>query len=112
MAERVGVHESTVSRVVSNKYMQTPRGILPMKYFFATGIGTLDGNDVSSMKVKERIKNLVEGEEPRKPLSDQRLADMLKREGILLARRTVAKYREELNIPSSGRRKGMKTPSP
>ncbi len=111
VAERVGVHESTVSRVVSNKYMQTPRGILPMKYFFATGIGTLDGNDVSAMKVKERIKNLVEGEEARRPLSDQRLADMLKREGILLARRTVAKYREELNIPSSGRRKGMKTPS-
>ena len=108
VAERVGVHESTVSRVVSNKYMQTPRGVLPMKYFFATGIGTLDGNDVSSMKVKERLKSMVDGEDPKRPLSDQRLADLLKREGILLARRTVAKYREELNIPSSGRRKGKK----
>ncbi len=108
VAERVGVHESTVSRVVSNKYMQTPRGILPMKFFFATGIGTLDGTDVSSMKVKERIKALVEGEDARRPMSDQRLADLLKREGILLARRTVAKYREELNIPSSSRRKGTK----
>ena len=106
VAERVGVHESTVSRVVSNKYMETPRGILPMKYFFATGIGTLDGTDVSSLKVKESLKALVEAEDPRRPLSDQRIADLLKREGILLARRTVAKYREELNIPSSGRRRG------
>jgi len=105
VAERVGVHESTVSRVVSNKYMQTPRGILPMKYFFNTGIGTMDGGDVSAMRVKERLKSLVDGEDPRHPLSDQVLADLLKREGILLARRTVAKYREELNIPSSGRRK-------
>ncbi|MGC8723700.1 MAG: RNA polymerase factor sigma-54 [Acidobacteriota bacterium] len=105
VAERVGVHESTVSRVVSNKYMQTPRGILPMKYFFNTGIGTMDGGDVSAMRVKERLKSLVDAEDPRHPLSDQVLADLLKREGILLARRTVAKYREELNIPSSGRRK-------
>ncbi len=105
VAERVGVHESTVSRVVSNKYMQTPRGILPMKYFFNTGIGTMDGGDVSAMRVKERLKSLVDVEDPRHPLSDQVLADLLKREGILLARRTVAKYREELNIPSSGRRK-------
>jgi RNA polymerase sigma-54 factor len=105
VADRVGVHESTVSRVVSNKYMQTPRGILPMKYFFTTGISTLDGADVSAMRVKERIKTLVESESPRSPFSDQRLADILKREGILLARRTVAKYREELNIPTSARRK-------
>ncbi len=106
VAERVGVHESTVSRVVSNKYMQTPRGILPMKYFFNTGINTLNGADVSSLRVKERIKVLVDAENQKKPLSDQQIADTLRREGILLARRTVAKYREELNIPSSGRRKG------
>jgi RNA polymerase sigma-54 factor len=86
--------------------METPRGILPMKYFFATGIGTLDGTDVSSLKVKESLKVLVEAEDPKRPLSDQRIADLLKREGILLARRTVAKYREELSIPSSGRRRG------
>jgi RNA polymerase sigma-54 factor len=105
VAERVGVHESTVSRVVSNKYMQTPRGIFPMKYFFNTGIGTLEGADVSSLRVKERLKTFVDAEDPKSPLSDQRLADVLKREGILLARRTVAKYREELNIPPSGRRR-------
>ncbi len=108
VAERVGVHESTVSRVVSNKYMQTPRGVLPMKFFFSTGISTLDGVDVSAMKVKERIKALVEGESPAAPLSDQRIADILKREGVLLARRTVAKYREELNISTSARRKARK----
>ena len=108
VAERVGVHESTVSRVVSNKYIQTPRGLFPMKYFFSTGIGTLEGSDVSSLKVKERLQVLVEAEDPRSPLSDQRLADLLKREGILLARRTVAKYREELNIPPSGRRRVRK----
>jgi RNA polymerase sigma-54 factor len=86
--------------------MQTPRGILPMKYFFNTGINTLNGADVSSLRVKERIKVLVDAENQKKPLSDQQIADTLRREGILLARRTVAKYREELNIPSSGRRKG------
>lgn len=105
VADRVGVHESTVSRVVSNKHMQTPRGIFPMKYFFNTGLSTLDGVDVSSMKVKERIKSLVEGEDPGRPVSDQRLADLLKREGVILARRTVAKYREELRIPTSSQRK-------
>jgi len=106
VAERVGVRESTVSRVVSNKYMQTPRGIFPMKYFFNTGINTLDGADVSALRVKERIKALVETEPPGRPHSDQQIADLLRREGILLARRTVAKYREEMNIPTSGRRKG------
>jgi len=108
VADRVGVHESTVSRVVSNKYMQTPRGILPMKYFFNTGINTLDGVDVSALRVKERIKALIEGESPVSPMSDQRIADILKREGILLARRTVAKYREELHIQTSARRKARK----
>jgi RNA polymerase sigma-54 factor len=105
VAERVGVHESTVSRVASNKYMQTPRGILAMKYFFNTGISTLDGVDVSALRVKERIKALVEGESHGSPMSDQRIADILKREGVLLARRTVAKYREELHIHTSARRK-------
>jgi len=110
VAERVGVHESTVSRVVSNKYMQTPRGVFPMKYFFNTGINTLDGADVSALRVKERIKALVETEPPARPHSDQQIADLLRREGILLARRTVAKYREEMNIPTSGRRKGHAHP--
>lgn len=108
VAERVGVHESTVSRVVSNKYIQTPRGVLPMKYFFNTGISTMDGPDVSSMKVKDLVKRIVEAEDPERPLSDQRIAELLRREGILLARRTVAKYREELGIPSSNQRRTRK----
>jgi RNA polymerase sigma-54 factor len=110
VAERVGVHESTVSRVVSNKYMQTPRGVLPMKYFFNTGINTLDGADVSALRVKERIKAMIDSEPTGRPHSDQQIADLLRREGILLARRTVAKYREELSIPTSGRRKGHAHP--
>jgi len=112
VADRVGVHESTVSRVVSNKYMQTPRGILAMKYFFNTGISTLDGVDVSALRVKERIRALVEAESPGAPLSDQRLADILKREGVLLARRTVAKYREERHIPTPARRRARGSTPP
>jgi len=108
VAERVGVHESTVSRVVSNKYIQIPRGVLPMMYFFNTGISTMDGPDVSSMKVKDLLKQIVKAEDPERPLSDQRIAELLRREGILLARRTVAKYREELGIIPSNQRKTRK----
>lgn len=104
IAERVGVHESTVSRVVSNKYMLTPKGIISMKDFFATGIQTIEGKDISQQKVKSMIGKLIEEELPEKPLSDQQIVSILKREGILLARRTVAKYREEMKIPSSSRR--------
>lgn len=104
IAERVGVHESTVSRVVSNKYMLTPKGIISMKDFFASGIQTIEGKDVSQQKVKSMIKKLIEEELPEKPLSDQQIVSILKREGILLARRTVAKYREDLRIPPSSQR--------
>ncbi|MCX7830508.1 MAG: RNA polymerase factor sigma-54 [Acidobacteria bacterium] len=104
ISERVGVHESTVSRVVANKYMLTPKGIISMKDFFATGIQTIEGKDISQQKVKSMIAKLIEEELPEKPLSDQQIVSILKREGILLARRTVAKYREDMKIPPSSQR--------
>lgn len=105
VAEDIGMHESTISRVVSNKYMYTPRGLFPMKYFFHSGVDSARGENVSSLVVKERIKKLVEAEDPGRPLSDSKIMKMLQREGIRLARRTVAKYREEMAIPSSDKRK-------
>jgi len=105
VAEDIGMHESTISRVVSNKYMYTPRGLFPMKYFFHSGVDSARGENVSSLVVKERIKKLVEAEDPARPLSDSKIMKMLQREGIRLARRTVAKYREEMAIPSSDKRK-------
>ena len=105
VAEDIGMHESTISRVVSNKYMYTPRGLFPMKYFFHSGVDSARGENVSSLVVKERIKKLVESEDPSRPLSDSKIMRMLQREGIRLARRTVAKYREEMAIPSSDKRK-------
>jgi len=105
VAEDIGMHESTISRVVSNKYMYTPRGLFPMKYFFHSGVDSARGENVSSMVVKERIRKVVEAEDPTRPLSDSKIMRMLQKEGIRLARRTVAKYREEMMIPSSDKRK-------
>jgi RNA polymerase sigma-54 factor len=105
VAEDIGMHESTISRVVSNKYMYTPRGLFPMKYFFHSGVDSARGENVSSMVVKERIRKVVEAEDPERPLSDSKIMRMLQKEGIRLARRTVAKYREEMAIPSSDKRK-------
>ncbi|MFN7987468.1 MAG: RNA polymerase factor sigma-54 [Thermoanaerobaculia bacterium] len=105
VADDIGMHESTVSRVVSNKWMSTPRGLLPMKFFFHSAISSSAGEDVSSLAVKGKIKALVDAEDPSRPLSDARLSELLAREGIRIARRTVAKYREELHIPSSSIRK-------
>jgi len=105
VAEDIGMHESTISRVVSNKYMYTPRGLFPMKFFFHSGVDSARGENVSSLVVKERIRKLVEAEDSSRPLSDSKIMKMLQREGIRLARRTVAKYREEMNIPSSDKRK-------
>ena len=98
------MHESTVSRVTTNKYVHTPQGVFELKYFFTTGIKGADG-DMSSSSVKERIRTLIVAEDSRKPLSDQDLVDALKKENIDIARRTVAKYRENLGITSSSRRK-------
>ncbi len=105
VAEDIGMHESTVSRVVSNKYIHTPRGVLPMKYFFHSGIDREYGEDISSLTVKRKIEQMIGNEDPKDPLSDSELMRMLNREGIQIARRTVAKYRDELNIPSSTDRK-------
>ena len=105
VAEDIGMHESTVSRVVSNKWMATPRGLVPMKFFFHSAIASSVGEDVSSLAVKGKIRSLVEAEDPAHPLSDARLAELLLRDGIRIARRTVAKYREELRIPASSIRR-------
>ena len=105
VADDIQMHESTVSRVVSNKYMHTPRGLFLMKYFFHSGIDSDTGEDISSLTVKKKIQSFIEGEDPRKPLSDSKIMKILNDEGINIARRTVAKYRDELNIPSSTDRK-------
>jgi RNA polymerase sigma-54 factor len=101
VAEDIGMHESTVSRVVSNKYIHTPRGLFPMKFFFHSGIDRAYGEDISSLTVKRKIQQLIQSEDGKRPLSDSALARLLHKEGIQIARRTVAKYRDELGIPSS-----------
>lgn len=104
VASEIGMHESTVSRAVSRKYVHTPRGTLPLRAFFASGIDTEDGGEASSTAIQDMIRQLVEAEDPRKPLSDARLAESLKASGVPVARRTVAKYREALGIASSHER--------
>lgn len=105
VAEVVGVHETTVSRAVSGKYIETPQGIFEMKYFFTAGIQTASGDGLSNTSVKDMIADIFEKEDPTKPLSDQEVVKMLKEKGIVIARRTVAKYRTELNILPSNLRK-------
>ncbi len=105
VAEVVGVHETTVSRAVSGKYMQTPQGIFEMKYFFTAGIQTASGEGMSNTSVKDMISEMFKKEDPTKPLSDQEIVKMLQEKGIVIARRTVAKYRSELNILPSNLRK-------
>jgi RNA polymerase sigma-54 factor len=105
VANDIGMHESTVSRVVTNKYMHTPQGVFEMKYFFHSGISSSYGESVSSVTIKQRIRKIIENEDPRKPLSDSKIVSILQREGLVLARRTIAKYREELKISTSNQRK-------
>jgi RNA polymerase sigma-54 factor len=105
VANDIGMHESTVSRVVTNKYMHTPQGVFEMKYFFHSGISSSYGESVSSVTIKQRIRKIIENEDPRKPLSDSKIVSILQKEGLMLARRTIAKYREELKIPTSNQRK-------
>jgi RNA polymerase sigma-54 factor len=105
VANDIGMHESTVSRVVNNKYMHTPQGVFEMKYFFHSGISSQFGESVSSVTIKQRIKKIIEAEDARKPLSDSKIVSILQKEGLMLARRTIAKYREELKIPTSNQRK-------
>jgi RNA polymerase sigma-54 factor len=103
----IGMHESTVSRVVSNKYMHTPQGVFEMRYFFHSGIASVGGEHVSSVTIKQRIRKIVEEENPKRPLSDSKIVKILEEEGLVLARRTIAKYREELRIPPSNQRKNL-----
>ena len=105
VANDIGMHESTVSRVVTNKYMHTPQGVFELKYFFHSGIASQFGEAVSSVTIKQRIRKIIEQEDPHKPLSDSKVVNILQREGLELARRTIAKYREELKIPTSNQRK-------
>ena len=105
VANDISMHESTVSRVVTNKYMHTPQGVFEMKYFFHSGINSAYGESVSSVTIKQRIRKIIENEDPRKPLSDSKIVSILQREGLDLARRTIAKYREELKISTSNQRK-------
>jgi RNA polymerase sigma-54 factor len=113
IADRIGMHESTVSRVTSNKYMQTPRGTFELKYFFTSAIAAagIGGDAHSSEAVKHRIKELIDNEAPRRILSDDKIVAMLHAEGVDIARRTVAKYREAMRIPSSVQRRRMKNPA-
>ncbi|MEL6711054.1 MAG: RNA polymerase factor sigma-54 [Pseudomonadota bacterium] len=105
VADQLGLHESTVSRVTSHKFMQTPRGTFAFKYFFSSKVKTADGGSVSSTAVCAQIRQLVQAEPSHKPLSDNALTEALKAQGIAIARRTVAKYRESLRIPPSGERR-------
>ncbi|WP_130471997.1 RNA polymerase factor sigma-54 [Candidatus Magnetaquicoccus inordinatus] len=107
VADDIGVHESTASRVTSNKYIHTPRGIFELKYFFSSSLVSQSGENHSSEAVKFKIQKLVESESPSRPYSDEKLAKLLKDQGIIVARRTIAKYRDILNIPSSSRRKQL-----
>ena len=105
VAEDINMHESTISRVTTNKYAYTPQGIFELKYFFNSSIKRVHGEAIASASVQEKIKRLVESEDPRKPYSDSKMADMLKADNIDIARRTVAKYREMMGILSSSKRK-------
>ncbi|HEY8683918.1 MAG TPA: RNA polymerase factor sigma-54 [Rhodanobacter sp.] len=104
VAEEVGMHESTISRVTTRKYLHTPRGTFELKYFFSSGVSTEDGGSASATAIQAMLRKLIGTEDARKPLSDQAIAEELKRKGIQVARRTVAKYREGLRIPSSSER--------
>jgi RNA polymerase sigma-54 factor len=105
VAEVINMHESTVSRVTNEKFVQTPRGVLPLKYFFSSGLSTTGGEDVSARGIKAQIQKLVEDEDPKRPLTDQAIVNILKDGGVQIARRTVAKYRDQLGVLSARMRK-------
>ena len=105
VADDIEMHESTVSRVTTNKYVHTPQGIFSLKYFFNASIGRFNGEAIASESVKEKIRKIISNEDSRRPLSDQRIAEMLKSANIDIARRTVTKYREAMNVLSSTKRR-------
>jgi RNA polymerase sigma-54 factor len=107
IADELGLHESTISRVTTNKYMLTPRGIFELKYFFGSSVATDTGGTCSATAIRALIKKLVEQENPKKPYSDNQITDLLAKQGIVVARRTIAKYRESLNIAPASLRKSL-----
>lgn len=107
VADMAGIHESTVSRVTANKYVQTPRGLYPLKFFFSGGIEDTSGEERSVLSIKSYLKELLENESPLNPYSDQQLADLMLKKGFKLSRRTVTKYRKEMDIPSSFKRRRL-----
>jgi RNA polymerase sigma-54 factor len=109
VAEEIGMHESTISRVTTNKYMHTPRGVFEFKYFFSSHLSSANGEDQSSTSVRAKIRKMIGAENPAKPLSDSKIAHLLAEEGISVARRTVAKYREAMQIESSSERRQRPT---
>jgi RNA polymerase sigma-54 factor len=106
VADVINMHESTVSRVTNEKYVQTPRGLLPLKFFFSSGLQTSTGEDASARSIKAQIQKMVSEEQPKNPLTDQQIVEMFGTRGVRIARRTVAKYRDQLNIlPARMRRR-------
>jgi RNA polymerase sigma-54 factor len=105
VAEELELHESTISRVTTQKYMHTPNGIYEFKYFFSSHVSTEEGGECSATAIRAFIQELIENERPEKPLSDSKISGLLKEKGINVARRTIAKYREAMNIPPSSQRK-------
>ena len=107
IAEILNLHESTVSRVTTQKFMHTPRGIFELKYFFGSHVSTDSGGACSATAIRALIKQLIQEENPRKPLSDNRISNILEQQGIVVARRTIAKYRESIQIPAANLRKSF-----
>jgi RNA polymerase sigma-54 factor len=107
VADVINMHESTVSRVTNEKFVQTPRGLLPLKFFFSSGLSTASGEDASARSIRAQIKKLVSEEDPRKPLTDQQIVALFERRGVTIARRTVAKYRDQLGVLPARMRKRL-----
>jgi RNA polymerase sigma-54 factor len=107
IAEELELHESTISRVTTQKYMHTPQGVIEFKYFFSSHVSTEGGGECSATAIRALIKELVASENPAKPLSDSKISDLLNEKGINVARRTIAKYREAMLIPSTSQRKRL-----
>lgn len=110
VAEDIGMHESTVSRAVTNKYMHTPQGVYEMKFFFHSALSTSRGADISSLSIKEKLRKLIDAEDPGKPLSDSEITTIFQKDGLKISRRTVAKYREDMRIPPSHQRRSVIAP--
>lgn len=105
VADHIEMHESTVSRVTNKKFVQTPRGVYSLKFFFSSGLSTTSGEDISARGVRDKIQNMIDAEDPKKPLTDQAIVDRLKQDGVKIARRTVAKYRDQMGILTARMRK-------